>query len=52
MTPQPQRWSKALPAPAPADYSDDITDEAFDALLEEVKEYQKVQGDIVSGEPW
>lgn len=52
MTPKPEMTLVGLPAPAPADYSDEISEEYFARLLEDVKEYQACEGEIVSGEPW
>lgn len=50
--PKAERTAVGYPAPEFADYSDEISEEQWLALLEEVKPYQTEQRVIISGEPW
>lgn len=50
--PKPEHTAIGYPAPEFADYSDEISEEHWLALLEEAEPYQTDSRKIVSGEPW
>ena len=52
-TPKPEMARRGIPAPAPADYSDEITEAQWVAICESTKQHQDCEGaEIISGEPW
>lgn len=51
MTPKPHPQGN-FPPPAPADYYEEIDEDEFAILMNEVAEHQNLDGEIISGEPW
>lgn len=51
-TPRPETTLVGFPPPSPADYSDEISEEQFEQISKELADYQDLDGEIVSGEPW
>jgi len=44
---------RGVPAPAPADYCDEISDLQWQAICDATKDYQDTDGsEIIAGEPW
>lgn len=53
-TPKPDTVAlRGIPAPPPADYSDEISDAQWEAICAATEEFQQTEGsEIISGEPW
>lgn len=50
--PKPEYGSKSYPAPPVADYSDEISAEQWEAIVAATEQYQELEGQVISGEPW